>query len=173
MKEDDGKKAFSRRGFFKCAGVAALIAIGAQAYFVLKSLVPNVLYEPLNRIKIGLPKAFPQGHKFLSAFRIFVFKEEKGMHTISCVCTHLGCNVQIAEFGEPRKVKYGDAEVEETFEFVCPCHGSKFRADGTNYIGPAPTPLPHYKMEIAQDDGQVIVDKGEEVDKNERLKIEV
>lgn len=169
---EEKTKGVSRRRLFKWVGGASLIAIGGQAFFFLRSCIPNVLYEPMKRIKIGLPNIFPQGHKFLSAFRIFVFKEEKDMHTISCVCTHLGCNVQISEFSQPRKVKHGDVEVEETFEFVCPCHGSRFRADGTHYTGPAPTPLPHYKMEIAQDDGQVIVDKGEEVDKNARLKVE-
>jgi nitrite reductase/ring-hydroxylating ferredoxin subunit len=172
MKEGK-KKGFPRRSFFKLAGGASLLAIGGQAYFLIRSFIPNVLYEPLKRIKIGFPKAFPQGHKFLSKFRMFVFKDDEGMRTVSCVCTHLGCNVQISEFGQPRKVKHGDTEVEETFEFVCPCHGSKFRADGTNYVGPAPTPLPHYRMEIAPDDGQLVVDKGVEVDQKKRLKVEV
>jgi len=168
---EDKKKGLSRRSLFKWLGGVAVLAFVGQAYFFLRSLIPNVLYEPLKRIKIGLPKLFPAGHKFLSSLRIFVFKEDKGMHTVSCVCTHLGCNVQISEFGETKKRKTGNGEVEETFEFVCPCHGSRFRADGTNYAGPAPTPLPSFNMEISPDDGRLIVDKGKEVDKEFRLKV--
>ncbi|HZG00500.1 MAG TPA: FAD-dependent oxidoreductase, partial [Chitinophagales bacterium] len=52
-----------------------------------------------------------------------VYKDAKGtMHTMSAVCTHLGCIVQ------------WNTE-EKTWD--CPCHGSRFDAYGTVVNGPA------------------------------------
>jgi len=43
-------------------------------------------------------------------------------------------------------------------KFKCPCHGSGFRKDGTNFEGPAPRPLERIKIARA-DDGQLLIDK--------------
>jgi nitrite reductase/ring-hydroxylating ferredoxin subunit len=57
--------------------------------------------------------------------------EADGMHAYLARCTHLGCRLD-------RIV--GD-------EIVCPCHGSRFRADGTVINGPATRPLAQLAME--------------------------
>ena len=54
-------------------------------------------------------------------------------------------------------------------EFLCPCHGSKFRGEGTNYSGPAPRPLQSFHIEVSPADGQLIVDLSREVDRDFRL----
>ena len=54
-------------------------------------------------------------------------------------------------------------------EFHCPCHGSKFHDDGTNYSGPAPRPLQWFRVDLAPEDGQLRVDLGREVDRETRL----
>ena len=54
-------------------------------------------------------------------------------------------------------------------EFHCPCHGSRFRDEGTNYAGPAPRPLRWYQLEISPADGQLVVDMAAEVDRDFRL----
>ncbi len=166
------KEGISRRSFFKwIGGTTAFLAFAGQGYFYVKALLPRVLYEPLKRVKIGLSKMYPEGGKFLSKLRVFIFKEGNEMYSMSSVCTHLGCNVKIVPLAKPKKVKVGDKEFTETFEFFCPCHGSKFHADGTPYAGPAPLPLPRYSLEISPEDGQLIVDTGKEVGKDFRIKV--
>jgi Rieske Fe-S protein len=59
--------------------------------------------------------------------KIAVHREQDGtLHKCSAICPHLGCVVQ-----------WNDAE--STWD--CPCHGSRFRPDGTVTNGPANTNL--------------------------------
>jgi Rieske Fe-S protein len=52
-----------------------------------------------------------------------VFKDEKGLvHAVSGKCTHLGC-----------VLSWNNAELS----WDCPCHGSRFAANGEILNGPA------------------------------------
>ncbi len=162
----------SRRSFLqKLGSIGALASFGGITYQSLRSLVPNVLYEPDLRAKIGFPGQLPEGVTFLEDRRLFIFREGKSFYAISASCTHLGCTVKYTKLNQPKRVKIGGEEKEIPFEFHCPCHGSKYYADGTNYSGPAPRPLYWYKLEIAPDDGQLIVDMNTEVERNFRLTV--
>ena len=152
----------SRRGFVGSMGLAALgLACAIPAAMSFRSVIPNVLYEPPQRFKVGPLERFTEGGVFISEHRLFVFREGETMHCIGAVCSHLGCTVQLAKI----------PEADGGFVFHCPCHGSMFRADGTNFAGPAPRPLDYYMLEIAADDGQLIVDKSRPADKLWRLTV--
>jgi len=59
---------------------------------------------------------------------------------LSAVCTHLGCIV---------------AWQEQAKEFLCPCHGGRFSAEGKVLGGPPPKPLETYDVELKE--GQLII----------------
>jgi Rieske Fe-S protein len=109
------------------------VATTGFAAATLRFLVPNVLYEPSRRFDIGSPSDFPSGSAtFLPDRRLYVFNEPDGFYAISSVCTHLGCNVRRGGPG-----------------FECPCHGSKFDANGAVVHGPAPKPLAWYALSLS------------------------
>lgn len=56
---------------------------------------------------------------------------------LSAVCTHLGCIVKW---------------VDEKGEFLCPCHGGQFSANGQVLAGPPPKALENYPVEVVDQD---------------------
>jgi Rieske Fe-S protein len=65
--------------------------------------------------------------------QLAVFREPNGqMHTLSPVCTHLGCHVQWNE-------------AEQTWD--CPCHGGRFSALGERLYGPPASDLKKIAIE--------------------------
>jgi cytochrome b6-f complex iron-sulfur subunit len=63
---------------------------------------------------------------------------------VNAVCTHLGCTPDWKE---------------NENKYKCPCHGSGYYRDGTNFEGPAPRPMEHCHVEIDPADGQIVVDR--------------
>lgn len=162
----------SRRRFLHIFGLGAVLtAIAGQAYAMLRALVPDVLYEEPLRFKLGAPGDFPQGATYLDDRRLFVFREQSTFYGISATCTHLGCTVKMAKLAQAQTVKTANGQIQESWEFHCPCHGSKFYADGTNYAGPAPKPLNWVKLEVAPEDGQLVVNLSEKVNQNFKLTV--
>ncbi|HSE37486.1 MAG TPA: ubiquinol-cytochrome c reductase iron-sulfur subunit [Blastocatellia bacterium] len=162
----------TRRSFLARLGIGAtLLAIAGQAYAFLRSLVPNVLYEQPQRFKVGTADQFGEGAKFLEDKKVFIFRQGNTFYAISAICTHLGCTVSMQRLNQPKKVQIRGREVEETAEFHCPCHGSKYHGDGTNFAGPAPRPLAYHRIEVSPDDGQLIVDMSEDVGQDFRLTV--
>jgi menaquinol-cytochrome c reductase iron-sulfur subunit len=168
---DTGGKS-SRRSFLTRLGLGAtLLALAGQVYAYLRSLKPNVLYEDAQRFKVGAPDQFGEGSHFLEDRRLYLFRQRNTFYAVSAVCTHLGCTVRMQKLNQPKRVKVRGREFDEQHEFHCPCHGSKYYGDGTNYAGPAPKPLSYFKLEVSPDDGQLIVDLSAEVGQDFRLTV--
>jgi len=162
----------SRRSFLEKLGLGGIVVgLAGFAYQSFRSLIPNVVYEPPKRFKIGLPASLADGVTFLEDKRLYVFKDGKSFYAISGACTHLGCTVKYTKLNQPKQIESGDGKKTIRYEFHCPCHGSKFYEDGTNYAGPAPRPLRWYKLDVAPDDGQLIVDLGVEVEQHFRFTV--
>lgn len=64
-------------------------------------------------------------------------EDTKAFRTLSPVCPHAGCSVELYEN-----------------KFACPCHGAEFKADGTREKGPSPRDMDTLEASIAEHDGQ-------------------
>lgn len=162
----------SRRSFLQKLGFGSLLAgLFGFGYQSFRSLVPNVVYEAPQKFKVGVPSQLADGVTFLEDKRLYIFREGKSFYAVSGVCTHLGCTVKYTKLNQPKAVEINGEKKTINFEFHCPCHGSKFYADGTNYAGPAPRPLRWYNLELSPDDGQLVVNMDQEVEQNFRLTV--
>lgn len=160
----------SRRSFL--SRLTGLVAAGSgllASWPLVRSLVPNVLYEPPRRFTIGDPVRLQQGVTFLNEQRLFLVREGNSFHAISGICTHLGCTVKFAPYGRQQEETVRDLSFTALGEFHCPCHGSKFHGEGTNYAGPAPQPLKWFRLELSPANGELIVDLDQVVDRDFRL----
>jgi cytochrome b6-f complex iron-sulfur subunit len=146
----------TRREFLNEAAAAALgIAAVGSMIVTCGYLSPNVLFEPPTTFRAGSPDLYPPSSvTFLEDQQVYVVRTENGFYAVSAVCTHLGCITQ----WKP-----------ELSLIACPCHGSKFKPDGTKIEGPAPRPLPHFAISLTAD-GLLQVDKLEIVSPGQVLK---
>jgi Rieske Fe-S protein len=72
---------------------------------------------------------------------------------VDAVCPHLGCLVKLSEEGG----------------FICPCHDSRFDAEGQVLNGPATQPLHHLHLWFNEEEGQLYVDRAKPVEPTVRL----
>ncbi len=108
---------------------------------------PRVTYGQPARVPIGKPEEFPPGTRISrDVERVCIVRDGAKLAAISTTCTHLGCIVSISDTG-----------------FDCPCHGSRYDQDGNVTGGPAPKPLPWFKVSLAPN-GEIEVDKGTQVE---------
>lgn len=137
----------TRRDFLRLVGWGSFVAVLSGAGLsTLRFLVPNVLYEPPSRFKIGLPDDYPVNTvstKWLRQHRVWIVRTPDGLYAFWARCTHLGCTPN-----------WFDQEQR----FRCPCHGSNFNMQGDVLAGPAPKPLFRVAIGLA-DDGQIMIDK--------------
>lgn len=138
----------TRRDFLGLAGLwTSGLAIFGSLIGVFKLPKPNVAPDPARNIKIGPPEEYPAGTvKVYPEQRLRVESTASGIAAMSLVCTHLGCVVR----------------EENSGGFACPCHGSKFDKNGKVLGGPAPRPLPWFRINKAAD-GALVVDLSNEV----------
>ncbi len=138
-----------KRDFFTLAGWALFLV--TSLIYTLKLMgpkkiggffFPTVLFEPSPIFSVGFPADYAPGTvTTLKARKVFVLREGDSFKVISVICQHLGCAVHWSK---------------EKNIFECPCHGSKYYKNGVNFAGPAPKPLYHYDISVA-DDGKLVV----------------
>lgn len=145
--EGETRTAVSRRkalAWITGGGLVGSGILSAISNFVF--IKPRATYGAPQRFSIGKPDDYPAGTRIaLETRRICVVREGNRIAALSTTCTHLGCIVGLADTG-----------------FACPCHGSRFDPDGTVTGGPAPKPLPWFKITLAPN-GEIEVDKDIEV----------
>lgn len=154
-KGTDKPAAMSRRRALTVTSAVGLCGAGGVAGLSnLLFFQPRVTYGEPSRFRIGRPETFPMGTRLpLSRQRVTIVRTEAGMAAISNTCTHLGCVIATTEIG-----------------FDCPCHGSRFDADGGVLGGPAPRPLPWFALALSPA-GEVEVDTATEVPQGTFLKV--
>jgi len=146
-----------RREFLWQVGCCALGVAGLEAAgSTLRFAKAPVSYGPSQRRVLGELARFPPGAPvYVEDAGVFVLRDDKGMRALSATCTHLGCTVR------------ADAQ---TGGFVCPCHGSRYDAEGNVVGGPAPRALGF--VQVDQDRrGRLIVDLDKPTSPDHRTKV--
>ena len=131
----------SRRDFFKLARngflwLSAALGVGGLLRFL--DYDPNP--APKTVFDLGPAEDYPPGSRtLLSDPPALLLHTESGFSALSLVCTHLGCTVEQKADG-----------------FVCPCHGSRYDANGAVTHNPAAKPLASLRIKTTED-GRLIL----------------
>lgn len=126
------------------AGVLAATELGLAG---LRFLSPRTAEGEFGgTFNLGKPDQFPPGSVTpMEAGQFYLVRlEDGGLLAVYRRCTHLGCAVPYDPGNR---------------QFVCPCHGSAFTADGDVLNAPAPRPLDLFTLSI-NTDGEIVVDTG-------------
>ncbi len=124
------------------AAAALFLAVLGMARLPRAAVLPS----PSKKFRVTLPESMATGAAFLPPGRsVAVVRDAEGVYAVSTICTHLGCIVKQSASG-----------------FDCPCHGSRFAADGSVIRGPAPKALPW--IEVRHTGGNTyVIDEGKVV----------
>lgn len=126
-------------------GLASLWSMASALLFATIGSLRLPVAAPSKGFDVKLPDSLGAGEAFVPPERaVAVYRDTE-------LCTHLGCVVKANAEG-----------------FECPCHGSRFQADGAVSKGPAPRPLHWLKVTAA--DGGFHIDEGKTVPAGTRVK---
>ncbi|MGI5130416.1 Rieske (2Fe-2S) protein [Pseudonocardia sp. CA-107938] len=122
----DGIGAVSRRAVVGTGGVlAAATLAGCAAPPAPPTVAPTAVGSAGTRLGPAADVPVGGGHVFTDLEVVVTQPSAGEFRGFSAECTHTGCIVGSVTDGL----------------IVCPCHGSRYRLDGTVADGPAPRPL--------------------------------
>jgi cytochrome b6-f complex iron-sulfur subunit len=99
--------------------------------------------------------------------RVTLVLDNAGIYAVYLVCTHLGCTPNYVtdvtsgsgiadDIAKARGVRKSDEQSPNGW--ACPCHGSRYYIDSTNFYGPAPRPMDWVDVQVAPD-GYFVIDR--------------
>lgn len=104
----------------------------------------------------------------ITSERVTLVLDSGGVYAVYLVCTHLGCTpnyttdvVSGSGVADSVAKARGDRPAARQIPdgWACPCHGSRYYIDSTNFYGPAPRPMDWVDVSVSPD-GYFIVDRG-------------
>ena len=127
-------KKLSRRDFLHIGtnsllGLSAVLGLGGLIRFLSYEMDP----APPSEYDLGPATDYPPGSNTLLMHipAVLIHDKNDKWLAMSLICTHLGCTV----------------EQKEKQQYECPCHGSKYDAQGYVTRGPSNTPLKRLRVE--------------------------
>lgn len=146
----------TRRHALRLFGVGGFGVMALQALWsTLRFARAPVSYGPPMKRPLGDAARFAPGTTvFVDDAKVFVLADVDGLRALSATCTHLGCTVRQDADGQG---------------YTCPCHGSRYDAEGDVTVGPAPNSLSFHRLD-ADARGRLVVDLADEVDPEERFR---
>lgn len=126
---------FSRRQFLELVWKGLLGAASALGIFgVIRYFSYETDPAPPFQFDLGSADQYPPGSvTVLNNAEAVLIHSATGFKGLSLICPHLGCIVEMVPSG-----------------FACPCHGSRFSADGALQHGPASKPMKNLKVSTDQ-----------------------
>jgi len=147
----------TRRDMLRIAGHAAaagaLTACGGDEMMMpLPQSCPGVVATGAESLAVNKAMRFDKMPTYMS---FIVARDSQGFYALANACPHSGCQTSFNE---------------SAMSFDCPCHGSRFKFDGSLLNGPAATAMKAYTI-CRRADNAIVVDNSEFViDRTQRVK---
>lgn len=149
-------------------GAAAATLFGTAK--VLQFMFPGATLEEPLAFKVNVdPSAITVGNPLqITAKRVSIVRDDGGFYAVYLICTHLGCTPNYTSsvakgtgVSDDIAKSHGQRKPREAIPngWACPCHGSRYFIDSTNFYGPAPRPMDWVDVQFAPD-GALVVDRG-------------
>lgn len=161
----------TRRQFLLIMGwLGAIAATIFGTAKILQFMFPGATSEEPQAFKVNAdPNSITVGNPLqITAKRVSIVRDDGGYYAVYLVCTHLGCTpnytttvTQGTGVSDEVAKSHGDRKPndQQPNGWACPCHGSRYFIDSTNFYGPAPRPMDWVDVSYAPD-GTLVVDRG-------------
>ena len=164
----------SRRSFLLIlAFIGATIAAVVGGVQSLRFMFPAATNEEPLGFKVDAdPESITVGNPLqITQKRVSIVRDDAGFYAVYLICTHLGCTPNYVtnvasntgddvanDIRAKQRGKRTKAE-QQPNGWACPCHGSRYFIDSTNFSGPAPRPMDWVDISYTPD-GNLFVDRG-------------